>query len=48
MNEWIKIDEQQAEGSWMGYEDFISADGKTIKRVWYDGFEEKWENDSNC
>ena len=27
MNEWIKIDEQQAEGSWMGYEDFISADG---------------------
>ena len=33
MNEWIKIDEQQAESSWMGYEDFISADGKTIKRV---------------
>ena len=47
MTEWIKIDEQQAEGSWTGYEDFIPADGKTIKRVWYDGFEEKWENDSN-
>ena len=43
VNEWIKIDEQQAEGSWMGYEDFISADGKTIKRVWYDGCEEDWE-----
>lgn len=43
MTEWIKIDEQQAEGSWMGYEDFISADRKTIKRVWYDGFEEEWE-----
>ena len=41
MTEWIKIDEQQAEGSWMGYEDFISADRKTIKRVWYDGFEEE-------
>jgi len=40
---WIKIDEQQAESSWMGYEDFISADGKTIKRVWYDGCEEEWE-----
>ena len=34
---WTKIDEQQAEGSWMGYEDFISFDGKRIKRVWYDG-----------
>ena len=37
---WTKIDEQQAEGSWMGYEDFISFDGKRIKRVWYDGEEE--------
>ena len=33
MNEWIKIDEQQAESSWMGYEDFISADGKRVERV---------------
>lgn len=43
MDEWIKIDEQWAEGTWIGYEDFISADGKTIKRVWYDGCEEEWE-----
>lgn len=42
-NNWIKIDEQQAQSSWMGYEDFISADGKMIKRVWYDGYEEEWE-----
>ena len=41
--EWKKIDEQQAKSSWMGYEDYISADGKTVKRVWYDGFEEEWE-----
>lgn len=47
MNEWIKIDEQQAEGSWTGYEDFISTDGKTIKRIWYDGYEEEWEADNN-
>ena len=40
---WIKIDEQQAKSSWMGYEDFISADGKMVKRVWYDGYEEEWE-----
>ena len=46
-NSWIKIDEQQAEGSWMGYEDFISADDKTIKRIWYDGYEEEWEADNN-
>ena len=43
MNEWIKIDEQWVEGTWIGYEDFISADGKTIKRVWYDGEEEIFE-----
>ena len=30
MPEWTKIDEQQAEGSWMGYEDFISFDGKKM------------------
>lgn len=40
MTEWIKIDEQQAEASWIGYEDFQSADGRYIKRVWYDGEEE--------
>lgn len=34
---WTKIDEQQTEGRWMSYEDFISFDGKKIKRVWYDG-----------
>ena len=40
MTEWTKIDEQQAEASWMGYEDFLSADGNWVKRVWYDGEEE--------
>ena len=40
MTEWIKIDEQQAEASWMGYEDYLSTNGKYIKRVWYDGEEE--------
>lgn len=40
MTEWTKIDEQQAEASWMGYEDYLSADGQYIKRVWYDGEEE--------
>ena len=40
MIEWIKIDEQQAEASWMGYEDYLSADGQYVKRVWYDGEEE--------
>ena len=43
MTEWTKIDEQQAESSWMGYEDYLSADGKTIKRVWYDGEEEYYK-----
>lgn len=37
MTKWTKIDEQQAESSWMGYEDYLSADGKQVKRVWYDG-----------
>ena len=40
MTNWTKIDEQQAESSWIGYEDFISVDGKLCKRVWYDGEEE--------
>ena len=40
MTIWTKIDEQQAEGSWMGYEDYISYDGKKIRRIWYDGEEE--------
>ena len=40
MTEWTKIDEQQAEASWMGYEDYLSTDGQYIKRVWYDGEEE--------
>ena len=38
MTEWTKIDEQR-EGL-PGYEDFISADGQYVKRVWYDGEEE--------
>ena len=40
MTEWTKIDEQQAEASWMGYENYLSADGQYVKRVWYDGEEE--------
>ena len=35
MTEWAKIDEQCV--GVIGYEDFISSDGKRIKRVWYDG-----------
>lgn len=38
MTNWTKIDEQ-CEGL-LGYEDFISDDGKLCKRVWYDGEEE--------
>lgn len=38
MTEWTKIDEQCVCG--IGYEDFVSADGKLCKRVWYDGEEE--------
>ena len=41
MTEWVKIDEQYA--ALLGYEDFISADGKLCKRVWYDGEEEIFE-----
>ena len=41
MTEWTKIDEQCVGG--IGYEDFISADGKLCKRVWYDGEEEIFE-----
>lgn len=42
MTEWVKINEQYA--ALLGYEDFISADGKLCKRVWYDGEEEIYEN----
>ena len=38
MTEWTKIDEQCV--GLVGYEDFISTDGKLCKRVWYDGEEE--------
>ena len=38
MTEWVKINEQYA--ALLGYEDFISADGKLCKRVWDDGEEE--------
>ena len=41
MTEWTKIDEQCV--GLIGYEDFISADGKLCKRVWYDGEEEIFE-----
>lgn len=41
MTEWTKIDEQCV--GLAGYEDFISADGKLCKRVWYDGEEEIFE-----
>ena len=41
MTEWTKIDEQYI--GVIGYEDFISADGKLCKRVWYDGEEEIFE-----
>lgn len=35
MNEWIKIDEQQAESSWMGYEDAAAMDA-------LEAMEEEW------
>lgn len=41
MTEWTKIDEQYV--GLVGYEDFISEDGKLCKRVWYDGEEEIFE-----
>lgn len=41
MTEWTKIDEQYV--GVIGYEDFISSDGKRVKRVWYDGEEEIYE-----
>lgn len=41
MTEWTKIDEQWV--GLIGYEDFISDDGKLCKRVWYDGEEEIFE-----
>ena len=41
MTEWTKIDEQYV--GLVGYEDFISDDGKLCKRVWYDGEEEIFE-----
>lgn len=41
MTEWTKIDEQYV--GVVGYEDFISADDKLCKRVWYDGEEEIFE-----
>ena len=41
MTEWTKIDEQCV--GMIGYEDFISSDGKWVKRVWYDGEEEIYE-----
>lgn len=41
MTDWKKIDEQCVNG--IGYEDFISSDGKLVKRVWYDGEVEIYE-----
>lgn len=41
MTEWTKIDEQCV--GMVGYEDFISEDGKLCKRVWYDGEVEIFE-----
>lgn len=43
MMEWTKIDEQYV--GLVGYEDFVSSDGKRIKRVWHwhDGDEEVYE-----
>lgn len=41
MTNWTKIDEQWV--GLIGYEDFISDDGKLCKRVWCDGDEEIYE-----
>ena len=38
MENWEFVERCECLGSWVGYEDYISAvDGRTIKRVWDDG-----------
>lgn len=43
MENWEFVERCECEGSWIGYEDYISADGKTVKRVWDDGEIEYYE-----
>lgn len=38
MNEkWTFVGRQESPSSWLGCTDYISADGKMVKRVWDDG-----------
>ena len=34
---WTFVERQESPSSWLGYEDYVSADGTIIKRVWDDG-----------
>ena len=43
MENWEFVERCECLGSWIGYEDYISADGKTVKRVWDDGEIEYYE-----
>ena len=37
MEKWIFVERHECPSSWLGFIDYISADGKTVKRVWDDG-----------
>ena len=41
--EWIKVQEVHCGGSWLGYIEYVSADGTMGKHVWFDGYEEIYE-----
>ena len=43
MIEWIKVQDVYVDGSWLGYTEYISADGTMGRQVWFDGFEEIYE-----
>lgn len=43
MVEWIKVQDVNVDGSWLGYTEYISADGTMGRQVWFDGFEEIYE-----
>ena len=41
--EWIKVQEVHCDGTWLGYTEYVSADGTMGKHVWFDGYEEIYE-----
>ena len=40
---WIKVKEVHCDGTWLGYTEYVSADGTMGKQVWFDGYEEIYE-----